>query len=116
MRKNFVKAAVATAGVTLTLLAAPVGAQAASAQTATAQTAAVTTAVKAAPDYSRIFCRYRIVKNFIPACSHGRWELKQIKIMRCVAGKMHYVAPSPLGMARFALVVTRCATGGWREW
>ncbi|QYC45538.1 hypothetical protein Nocox_39975 [Nonomuraea coxensis DSM 45129] len=88
------------------------------ATTTTSMTAAapVSATVMAAPRPSvRWLCGKRIVKKFIPACSHGRWEPTTIKKMRCLQGHAPYVGWT--GPAKLAYWANRCfKTSEWEKW
>ncbi|MGW2255199.1 hypothetical protein ACWCXH_34190 [Kitasatospora sp. NPDC001660] len=67
----------------------------------------------APPGYGS-FCRIPVVRNLIPACSNGRWEIRQVKIMRCIVGHSPYVGF--FGMPKLVYWANKCARSSWQNW
>ncbi len=62
----------------------------------------------------RQFCGIPVVNHFIPACSNGRWEPRQLKTMRCIVGHAPY--SGFLGIPKITYWAARCAESDWRQW
>lgn len=109
---------VAASAASLTLAGMSPNAAMAAPTTTTAMTATTpaVAAVAAAPRPSvRWLCGKRVVRKLIPACSHGKWEPKTIKKMRCLQGHGPYVGWT--GPAKLAYWANRCfKTSEWEKW
>lgn len=96
------------------LLAALTGAATVFVTTAIPTSARATTGGAIPGPSVRELCGIPIVNHFVPACSHGRWEPRQLKTMRCIAGHAPY--SGILGVPKVTYWTTLCAKSDWSKW